>query len=70
MVPVKLAVAVSAVGEVESVTRIVKETFPAWVGVPVMAPVVEFSDNPAGNWPEAIDHVYGVVPPEADNWAL
>jgi hypothetical protein len=43
-----------------------KVTFevPEAVGVPVMLPLVE-SASPAGRLPEAILHVYGVVPPEA-----
>jgi hypothetical protein len=37
----------------------------AAVGVPVMAPVEAFSDNPAGNVPLVSDQAYGVVPPDA-----
>ena len=47
-----------------SVTRTVKFAVCAVVGVPVIAPAVD-SDNPAGNVPAAISHVYGVVPPVA-----
>src|SRR5260370_4878394 len=37
----------------------------AVVGVPVMAPVAVFSDNPVGNVPLVSDQVYGVLPPDA-----
>lgn len=47
-----------------SVMRTVKFAVCAVVGIPVIAPAVD-SDNPAGNVPAAISHVYGVVPPVA-----
>ncbi len=65
MVSVSAAVAFCA-GLLESVTwkaNAVPDT--AVVGVPVMAPVAAFSDNPAGNVPPASDQAYGVVPPDA-----
>ena len=43
---------------------------PVAVGVPVMAPVLAFNDNPAGNVPTVIDHVYGVAPPVAASVVL
>jgi hypothetical protein len=50
----------------ESVTLKAGYTLPSAVGVPVTAPVVAFSDRPAGNvLPPASDHVYGNVPPVA-----
>jgi len=43
---------------------------PAWLGVPVNAPVEEFNDNPAGrDDPAATDQLYGVLPPVADTVA-
>ena len=48
----------------ESVTLAVKFDVPAVVGVPVIVPVLE-SVRPAGSDPALMDHVYGVVPPEA-----
>ena len=36
------------------------------VGVPVIAPVLEFKLKPAGSAPLEIDHAYGSVPPVAD----
>ena len=48
------------------VTRRSKGTVPAApVGVPLIAPDDEFSESPAGNCPDEIDQVYGVVPPDA-----
>jgi hypothetical protein len=38
-----------------SVTCTVKLLVPATVGVPVIAPVLAFSDSPAGKLPELID---------------
>ena len=40
-----------------SVTSTVKLLIPSSVGVPVIAPVLGLSDNPAGKLPELIDHV-------------
>jgi hypothetical protein len=48
-----------------SVTFTVKLELPAVVGVPDITPVLEFSDNPAGNVPLLMLHVYGVTPPVA-----
>ena len=39
-------------------------------GVPVIMPLVAFSDNPAGSVPEVSDQEYGVVPPVAESVAL
>lgn len=63
MVTLNDAVAVFA-GELESVTFIVNDEFPALVGTPVMSPAA-LSVKPAGKAPEEIDHVYGVLPPPA-----
>jgi hypothetical protein len=41
----------------ESTTWAVKLNEPAVVGVPVIAPVVEFSVNPGGNDPLVIENV-------------
>ncbi len=39
---------------------------PAWLGVPVNAPLEEFNDSPAGrDDPAASDQLYGVLPPVA-----
>ncbi len=57
-----------AVAEAESVTRTVKVEDPAAEGVPEIAPAEE-SDKPAGNAPEASDHIYGPAPLTADNVA-
>ena len=53
-------------GLLESVTLAVKETVVALagpVGVPVMAPVFEASDRPAGRAPAEMLQVSGAVPP-------
>jgi hypothetical protein len=61
----RVAVLICA-GLPESVTLKLSEApATAAVGVPVMAPVAVFSDNPAGNVPLVSDQVYGVVPPDA-----
>ena len=59
----KFAVALCA-GELESVTFTVNDAVPAAVGVPLICPAL-LSVNPAGNEPEEIDQLYGVVPPLA-----
>ena len=46
-----------------------EENDPDCVGVPVIAPVEESSDNPAGRVPDLRDHTYGFVPPVADRLA-
>jgi hypothetical protein len=52
--------------ELESITWIVKETVPDWLGVPLNCPVLAFRVNHDGNEePAATDQVYGVVPPLA-----
>ena len=43
---------------------------PVPVGVPVIAPELAFSDNPAGKVPTVTDQVYGGVPPVAASVAL
>jgi hypothetical protein len=48
-----------------SVTLTVKFDVPAVVGVPLIVPVEEPSDSPAGSDPEITDQLYGVVPPVA-----
>jgi len=58
-------VAVCAVGVVESVTFAVKLKEPDVVGVPEIVPLAADSVNPAGNAPELILQLYGVVPPLA-----
>jgi hypothetical protein len=57
-------VAVCAVGVVESVTFAVNVNEPEAVGVPEIAPVAD-RVRPAGNAPELMLQVYGVVPPDA-----
>jgi hypothetical protein len=53
----RLAVAVAAVGLVESETLTVKLEVPLAVGDPVMAPVLVFRVSPAGRLPVLIDQV-------------
>jgi hypothetical protein len=53
----RAAVAVRAVGVVESVTVTVKSEVAAAVGVPVMAPVEASRLSPAGKVPVVTDHV-------------
>ncbi len=43
----------------------VNVNFPAFVGEPVIFPVVSLSFKPSGNSPLLIDHVYGFAPLEA-----
>jgi hypothetical protein len=52
-------------GVCESVARTVKFEVPDAVGVPLIVPLDEPSDNPAGRLPETTDQLYGVVPPVA-----
>ena len=52
-----IAIAVCCCTSVESTTRAVNVHFPGCVGVPVMAPLSAFNDNPGGSWPKGIDHV-------------
>jgi hypothetical protein len=47
-----------------SLTRTVAAKLPAVAGVPLIAPE-EASDKPPGRLPDAILHVYGVLPPLA-----
>jgi hypothetical protein len=58
-------------GLLESVTLKVSGVLPtATVGVPVMAPVEAFNDNPVGKVPLVSVQLYGVVPPVAARVAL
>jgi hypothetical protein len=57
IVMLRLAAAVLAVGVSESVTVTAKFTVPDAVGVPRIAPVVEFNDRPAGKLPVVTAHV-------------
>jgi hypothetical protein len=57
-------VAVCTVGVVESVTFAVKLNEPDAVGVPEIVPVAD-KVKPAGNAPELMLQLYGVVPPDA-----
>jgi len=56
-VMLRLAVAVTAVGLVESATLTVKFEVPLAVGAPEMAPVLVFRVSPAGRLPTLIDQV-------------
>ena len=56
-----------AVGAVESVTLAVKLNDPAVVGVPEIVPLAAAIVRPAGNVPELMLQLYGVVPPLAAN---
>jgi hypothetical protein len=66
IVILRLRVAVQA-GVFAVATCIVKLDVPPPVGVPDITPVDAFNVKPAGNVPLDTDHVYGVVPPLADN---
>ena len=50
----------------ESVALMVKLAVPPAVGVPVIAPVVLFSERPSGSEPAETVYVYGDVPPLAE----
>jgi hypothetical protein len=54
-----------AVAVALSFTWTVKLEVVAVAGVPLMEPVEESRDKPAGSEPPLTDHVYGGVPPEA-----
>jgi hypothetical protein len=56
----KFAVAVTLL---LSVSCTVKSEVPAALGVPLITPVPDASDNPAGSEPDVIAHVYGAIPP-------
>lgn len=43
----------------------VNDEVPVVVGVPDITPVELLNDNPAGKLPDAMDHVYGALPPVA-----
>ena len=58
-------VAVCRVGAVESVTLTAKLNVPAVVGVPEIVPLAAAIVRPAGNVPELMLQLYGVVPPLA-----
>jgi hypothetical protein len=45
----------------------VKVRVPSTVGVPVIRPVVAFSDRPLGSVPAVTVHVYGSLPPPASS---
>src|SRR5689334_20216872 len=62
IVSVKEVFRTCAVGVVESIRRMVTRGLPAAVGVPLITPVVAFSDSP-GSEPEEISQVYGLTPP-------
>src|SRR5260370_17708928 len=70
-VRVRFAVAVSA-GELESVTlKVSGVATTAAVGVPLMRPVVAFSDKPFGSVPAVNVHVKAPDPPlAATGWAV
>ena len=66
----QFAVVVPACEPVESTTLAVKLNVPAWVGVPVIAPVEVFSVKPGGNEPLVMENVYGGTPPVATSAEL
>src|SRR5579883_801173 len=68
MFSARLALPVSAVGVVESVTLMVTLPLLGPVGVPVMAPVEGLIESPPGR--PVADQVYGGVPPVAASVAL
>ena len=55
--------ALVAVAPLASVTWAVKLEVPVAVGVPLITPVEEFKDRPAGRLPTVTAHVNGEVPP-------
>src|SRR5579871_4702960 len=59
-----------AISEFASVNCTVKLLMPLPVGVPEIIPVLEASVSPVGSVPDAMDHVYGVVPPVAASVVL
>jgi hypothetical protein len=65
IVRLKAFVAVCAEGKVESVTLAVKLNEPDAVGVPEIVPAATAKVKPAGNAPELMLQLYGVVPPVA-----
>ena len=69
MAIVNAALAVSGVGELESVAVTVNDEIPGAVGVPVMAPEPGVSDSPLGSDPLLTNQVIGAVPPVEDNVA-
>jgi hypothetical protein len=50
-------------GLLESFTIAEKVAVPPAVGVPEITPVLSFRFRPTGKLPDAIDQVYGEVPP-------
>lgn len=64
MLRVRLVVAVCG-GLLESCTWIVAVVVTAALGVPLITPLVEASDRPAGSEPPVTDQLYGGVPPAA-----
>ena len=67
---VTVRVTVRRTGCAESVARITTGKEPVTVAVPLMPPVVPFSESPVGSEPEAIAQVTGVVPPVATSVPL
>src|ERR1035441_7631874 len=63
MVMPQLSALVVAVRPAQSVTWATYGKVPAWVGVPVTAPLVGLRVKPGGNDPEMIEKVQGVQPP-------
>jgi hypothetical protein len=59
-----------AVAAVPSVTLAVKVEVPAVGALPAITPVPGVKVAQAGRLPEAIDHVYGAVPPLAESVVL
>jgi hypothetical protein len=70
MLMVQLAVPVPAALPLESTTWAVNVNAPDDVGVPVMAPVEEFSDKPGGSEPLMMENVNGGTPPVATSAEL
>jgi hypothetical protein len=52
-----------------SVTRTVTAKLPAWVGVPLKAPLL-LNTMPAGSAPDTRAKLYGAVPPVAESVVL
>ena len=64
--PILILYVPAALEPAESATVALKEKLPACDGVPESEPL-ELIAIPGGRLPDAMDHVYGGVPPVADN---
>ena len=63
--PIRIERGRDAMAPALSATRIVKLAVSETVGVPEIAPVLEFRLSPVGRFPEETDQLSGEVPPAA-----